>query len=156
MKIRLYLACTRGLRPMLETTPPQAHDKILGVPGPRRFWLPWRMTQKWIFRKTFQQSTISEKVEGIVHLAIPPSSLSEPLHHQNANQSSAGAELTKSKNKRKIKTYTHIFLGGGDVTICMYPFHPMSLFVTNFGNSLPPYSGEWPLSTKIILKKKRG
>ena len=111
MKIRLYLACTRGLRPMLETTPPQAHDKILGVPGPKRFWLPWRMTQKWIFRKTFQQSTISEKVEGIVHFAIPPSSLSGRLHHHNANQSSAAAELTKSKNKRKIKTYTHIFLG---------------------------------------------
>ena len=52
MKIRLYLACTRRLRPMLETTLPQAHDKMLGVPGPKRFWLLWRMTQKWIFRKT--------------------------------------------------------------------------------------------------------
>ena len=48
----LYLACTRRLRPMLETTLAQAHDKMLGVPGPKRFWLLWRMTQKWIFRKT--------------------------------------------------------------------------------------------------------
>ena len=27
-------------------------DEILEVPGPKMFWMPWRMTQKQIFRKT--------------------------------------------------------------------------------------------------------
>ena len=27
-------------------------DEILEVPGPKKFWMPWRMTQRQIFRKT--------------------------------------------------------------------------------------------------------
>ena len=53
---------------------------------------------------------------------------------------SAAAALTKTK--QKIKTYAKIFFGG-DVTFCMYPLSPMSLFITDFGypshlHPLPP------------------
>ena len=56
-------------------------------------------------------------------------------HHRNANQSSAAAPLTK--NKWKIKIYTHFFL----VVMSLFHVHPlppMSLFVTTFGYPPPP------------------
>ena len=67
----------------------------------------------------------------------PDQRLKRHHHHRNANQNSAAAMLTKSK--QKIKTCAYIF--GGDVTIYMYSpplSSPMSLFVTNFGYSIPP------------------
>ena len=33
----------------------RAPDEIMGVPGPKMFWLPWRMTQKQISKKTSQE-----------------------------------------------------------------------------------------------------
>ena len=54
--------------------------------------------------------------------------------------------------KRKIKSYT-VFMGG-DVTICIYPLSPVSLFITDFGYIPPPYLGdvifEWPPKQREI------
>ena len=38
--------------------------KILGVQGPKKFWMPWRMTQKWISKKTSLAKYSSEIVGG--------------------------------------------------------------------------------------------
>ena len=61
--------------------------------------------------------------------------------------------LTK---KVKSKNLERIFFGG-DVTICMYPLPPMSLFVSNFGYPPPnPYPldviFEWPLRSFFVLQ----
>ena len=75
MKIRLYLAWTREVRPMLEMTPlPECSPKF--------------------------------------------------------SCCCADQKQTKSKN-------VYIIFFGGDVTICMYPLPPLSLFVTDFGYPLP-------------------
>ena len=38
--------------------------KILGVQGPKKFWMPWRMTQNWISKKTSLAKYYSEIVGG--------------------------------------------------------------------------------------------
>ena len=38
--------------PDVSSLPFRAPDEILGVPGPKKSWMPWRMTQKQVFRKT--------------------------------------------------------------------------------------------------------
>ena len=35
-----------------ETAKIRVTNEILGVPGPKTFWMPWRMIQKQISRKT--------------------------------------------------------------------------------------------------------
>ena len=42
----------------------KASDKILGVPGPKKFWMPWRMTQKRISRKPFSEKYDFRKSGG--------------------------------------------------------------------------------------------
>ena len=101
-------------------------------------------------RNTFIQGSkhfLSHAVRFILNLVVmvklylacahDPDQRLKRHHHRNANQSSAAAMLTKSK--QKIKTCAYIF--GGDVTIYMYSpplSSPMSLFVTKFGYSIPP------------------
>ena len=59
----------------------------------------------------------------------------ETATYWNPKLSSAAADIDQKQTKSKN---LHTIFLGGDVTICMYPLPPMSLFVTNFGYPLPP------------------
>ena len=63
-----------------------------------------------------------------------------------------------TKSKRKVKSYTWLFLVVMSLFACTC--HPsMSDFVTNFGYSRPPYLGdvifEWSLTTLCLFSKQR-